>query len=800
MDVNNTFADVESPSPAKPAGIQVNYKRVADRVIRYWYLVLLFLLLSLVAAYLVNRYSTRIYPIKASILIRENEENVGAKFLYDNELLSPYRNFYNEIYIMKSYPLIQEVLVDLGFNVSVYREGDILTTEYYDPDFPAKFHLLQGSASIYGTEFYFQIKDESTFSLQYVVKDQAGGKVFDNLQFNDSLQINGYRLLVERKGDVSKLINKTLIVRFHNPLTLAVQYSNRLGAKWAQQGAAVVDLEISMPVAQKGLDFLNRFIERYQYYDVEKKNKTATMALQFLDQQLVVISDSLKLYEDQVENFKDRNIITDLQGETARLFDRLQELEAQRFQYQLVENYYDYIVRLLDKDEHINVFTPGSVGITDEVIASLITELIQLQSETELYKSKQTTGVERYMDNPRLIGKEQRIRFVKEEIKKSIANSRSTQQINLKFVADQIKLVDAQLGRLPKTERELVGIQRNYSLKENLYMFLLQKRTEAGLSKASTTSDILIVNPPMAGGAVTPKVTQNYGIAAAAGVSLPLLLFVLLELLNTRIQSREDIESYTSVSIIGGVGHNRSGDALVVFNKPKSAMAESFRALRSNLNYFTGTKEKQVFLVTSSIPGEGKSFTTINIAIVLAMSGKRTLILGADLRKPKLFQELELQNSVGLSQFLSGMASVDQIIQRTKIENLSLITGGPLAPNPSELLMRPEMTSLMEDLKSQYDCIVIDTPPLAFVTDAFVLSAFADHTIFVVRQDFTPKEALRQLDDFYTTGRLSKVSILFNDLRKSGLGYGYGAYGDGYNYYGYSYGYGKAKNSDYYSD
>jgi hypothetical protein len=272
------------------------------------------------------------------------------------------------------------------------------------------------------------------------------------------------------------------------------------------------------------------------------------------------------------------------------------------------------------------------VGIQDDIVAKLISELINLQTQVNVYKSNK--NIESSQDNPLLTSTQRRIAFLKSDILKTIENSRRTEQINLDFISDQIGLVEDRLAKLPGTERELINIQRIYSLKENLYVFLLQKRTEAGLSRASTTSDIVVVNPPMAGGATSPKVIQNYLVATAAGLLIPMLFFLVMELSNNRIQSKEDIENLTAVPLIGAIGHNLSSDPLIVFNKPRSGLAESFRALRSNLSYFTGNKDHQIFLVSSSIPGEGKSFTTLNLATVFALAGRRTLILGADLRRP----------------------------------------------------------------------------------------------------------------------------------------------------------------------
>ncbi|SHG57978.1 capsular exopolysaccharide family [Chryseolinea serpens] len=796
------------PAGAKEegGGISLNIKRVLERILRFWYFIVLSLVAGLTVAFIVNRYSAHIYPVKASIIIKENEENAGAKFLYNNALINPHRNFLNEIYIMKSFPLLQEVLEDLRFDVSFYREGDILTTEYYDPNFPVVISILPGSKRPYGKSMYFQAMDQHSFSLQYITSDDDhGGKEFAPLAFNDTIAINGYQLYVKLTGSVEALIDKKFVVQFNDPLGLAKQYSSKLNANWAAVGASVVDLEIKGPVAQKEIDFLNKFIERYQFYDIENKNKVATMAIHFLDEQLLAIGDSLRHYEDQVEDFKRRNIITTLEEETNRLYAKIKDYDEKKFQLKLIDNYYTYISQLLENDQYDGVFTPASVGITDNIVVGLITQIIELQTQVNIYKSNLDKGVDKLQDNPRLAEKLARIEYLKRDVLKTIANSRATQDINVKFIDRQIGLVNDQLSKLPSTQRELVTIKRNYSLKENLYVFLLQKRTEAGLSKASTTSDIVVVNPPMAGGSITPKVGQNYVFAAVAGIALPLAVFVLLELLNSRIQSKDDIEKLTSIPIIGVIGHNSAKDPLIVFNKPRSALSESFRALRSNMNYFTGNKEKQVFMVTSSIPGEGKSFTTLNLATVFALAGKRTIIVGADLRKPKLFDDLSLNNSVGLSQYLSGMATREEVTQATQIENLFLISGGPMPPNPSELLLRSAMGDLIEELKKQYDFIVMDTPPLSFVTDAFVLSKFANHSLFVVRQDFTPRESLRAIDEFYEAGKLARISVLFNDIRKTGLGYGYGySYGYGYGYgYGHGYHYGsskKDKSDGYYSD
>src|SRR5690606_11631449 len=314
-------------------------------------------------------------------------------------------------------------------------------------------------------------------------------------------------------------------------------------------------------------------------------------------------------------------------------------------------------------------------------------------------QTKVLEGGER-SENPLIQAQRRQIAELKNDILEAVRSQQATDKIQLDFLNRQIESVERELSHLPASERQFRGIERRYSILESLYIFMMQKRAEADISRASTTSEVRVVNPPMvSGGPISPKFAQNYVMGTVIGLGLPFLMFVLMEVLNTRIQSREDIEKLTAIPFIGGVGHKRSGSNLEVLNRPKSALAESFRALRSNLNYFLGKKDKAVFLITSSISGEGKSFTSINLASVLALSGKRTLIVGADMRRPKLFSDFELEDKVGLSTYLAGLADFGSVIQRTSFEGLDLITGGPAPPNPSELLMTERMADFIKEAR-----------------------------------------------------------------------------------------------------
>ena len=763
----------ESPKSTGGGGIQINYLRVLSRALKFWYVFILTLLIALSCAYIYNRYSTDIYPVRASIIIKESDENAGAKFLYNNALVNPYRNFYNELYILKSYPLLQQVIEELGFTVSFYREGNIKTVEYYDIDFPIKIEPIAHSREPWGKSLGFTILDNNKIRLERINEDSDKNIILnEGVNYSDTVDIDGYKLIFKKESSVSKsLINKLFLIKFNDPLILAKSYANKLEANWAQQGASVVNLSINGAIPSKEIAFISKFIEKYQQYDVDKKNSVATKSIAFLDAQIKDIKDSLQYFEDAVLRFKQNNLPVSVDDETSRLYGRLEALESQKVNWLLQKSYFDYISEYLKSGEDYDkIVTPTSVGITDDVLVSLISELIEIESQISQFKNQ---GL--YQDNPKFETKLRRVSTLRNAIIEGIDNYKATQRINLKFVNGQIKLLESEMRTLPRLEQQLLTIQRNYSLQENLYNFLLQKRAEAGISKASTTSDIIVVNPPMiSGGKLSPKPVQIFGIAAGVGLFVPLLIFFFLEILNNKIQSKDDIENLTTIPFIGGIGHNGLRTNLVVSEKPKSSVAEAFRALRSNLNYFTQGKEKKVFMVNSSISGEGKTFTTINLGTVLSISGKRTLIIGADLRKPRLYDDLGLNNKIGLSNYLSGMNELDDVIQNTTIKNLDLLSGGPIPPNPSELIMSERMDELISSVKEIYDFVILDTPPVALVTDAFILSKYVDHTIFLVRQNYTPKPVVKTAHDLYTQGKITRISILFNDIKKSGPGYGYG--------------------------
>lgn len=769
-------------------GLTLDFKRVIARAIRFWYVVILSLAISLTIAIYKTRYTQKVYPISTSIVIREMQEIGGAEFIYKNALVDQYRNYLNEPYIIKSYPLVEKVIRDLNFDVRFDREGYLMTTEAYKY-VPVKARWCNPEEGITG-KFIFTIKGENQYSLRGENDDDAEQKLFN---LGDSIDFNGTQLCISKLNgnSIRAFIGIPFILTIENARTIAGSYIAKLNVEWAEEGAGVINLSIFGTNPEKEIDFLNGLVASYSKLDLDKKNETAQRTIAFIRSQLLSIKDSLRAVEFQLERFGNSSRIKDMSDDAQRLFIKVETLEVQQTELLIRKNYYEYLDEYLAKSNNLDqVILPSSVGLTDPVVTSLLSKMIDLQLEMKLYIDPEKRT------NPLMTSKMERIMEIKRDVKEALETMKSTDKIKSDFLQKQIQGVEKQLALLPASERQLIAVQRNYSLLENLYVFLMQKLSEASISEASNTSDIIPVNPPMRGGVISPKPSQNYILGALIGLVIPIIIFIVFELINNKVQSKEDIDKVTSIPFIGGVGHNTNSSNLTVKEKPKSGLAESFRALRSNLNFFTGNQTKKVFMVSSSISGEGKTFTTINLATVFALSGKKTLIVGADMRRPKIFQDFNRNNDQGLSTYLSGISDFNQIVQNTEIENLFLVSGGPVPPNPSELLLTNKFEEFVKKALEIYDFVLIDTPPLALVTDAFVMSKFVDHTVFVMRQNYSPKEFVHSIDEYYQSGKIKNISILLNDIYKSGLGYGYGqSYA-----YQYGYGYGSYGGYGYYSD
>jgi capsular exopolysaccharide synthesis family protein len=465
----------------------------------------------------------------------------------------------------------------------------------------------------------------------------------------------------------------------------------------------------------------------------------------------------------------------------------LESFENEHISLILQKKYYQYLQEYINtKNATGDIVSPGAMGVANGSLERLVEELATLQQE----KSKLKVNISGDLPAVTLI--DNSIKDIKSMIAENISSSMESLENAIKDSDTRISAVEAEINKLPGTERKLINIQRKFDLNNTVYTYLLEKKAEAGIARASTVSDNRIIDHAESfnSAMISPKTRQNYVMALAFGLLIPIILILLIDFFNNKIIDKKDVEKGTDAPVIGYISHNEYKSDIPVNAKPGSTLAESFRSVRTSLKYFIHDNEKPIIAISSTISAEGKTFISINLATIIAMLGKKVLLVGLDLRKPRIHKILEAENGKGMSTYLCGDNKYEEIIQLTTIENLFYAPAGPVPPNPAELIETGKMKDFIERAKKDFDYIIIDTPPIAIVTDALLIAPYVDMYLLVVRQRYTSKNTLELIQELYKNGTLKNLGIVINDINLSGY-YGYGlryGYSMGYGYsYGYNY-------------
>jgi capsular exopolysaccharide synthesis family protein len=570
-------------------------------------------------------------------------------------------------------------------------------------------------------------------------------------------------------------------VRFNDFDNTVSDYRNII-VKTDDKGSSIITLGMQGTNKARMVKYLNSTVNMLMKRQLDAKNQFATNTINFIDSTLVAMESQLKQNGDELKSFrKDKNIY-ELEEGGAKFSDKILDLDTEKDAVNRKIAYYNSLKSYLRNSvDYSKLPAPSVAGIEDPNIVVNVSKLIALSTQrSEMAYAVKSEKIFRDFDN--------QMEAVKSVLLENIVTAKSSLDYDLAMVESKINQAESKIKSLPDDQQELIKIKRKYDLNDNIYNTFLQKRSEADIVKAANLSDIHFIDTAkdIGGGLIGPKTGVNYVLALFLGLLFPLLIVVVLFFINNTIQNPEDISRSTSIPLIGIVGVNKDNTDLAVFEKPKSALSESFRAIRSSLqflykkNHIDGAK---TLMITSSVSGEGKTFCSINIATVFALSGKKTVILGLDLRKPKLSEEFNLINSIGVVNYLIKDKSLDEIVNHTSVPFLDVILSGPIPPNPSELILSDGMGELIEELKAKYDYIILDTPPVGLVADSLELAQYCDVTLYIVRQNFTKKGMIPLLNNRVNRGELHNTSIVLNSFEnkaKYGGGYGYGYYSNGY--------------------
>ena len=777
------------------------------RILANWKWFLLTIPLALALAYYKNISSQKIYGLSTTIEVKEKQNPLfasGTNIAFNWGGVSDKVESIRKTLSSRSHN--EKVVNELEFYIEYYKQGRFRMEDVYGKT-PFKLKLQPNQYQLINTLVKVEFINNSSYKLSvdfnperdYQLinyKDESIKKFHpESASFSQTYSIDEYVNLPFLKGQITlvteddDLNNKTFFIELKTITQVTGKYRGIRAT--GLQGTSLIEISLTGENKKRLVDYLNKSVEVLAKDELEQKTNYAYSTKEFIDQQFRNTADSLKIIEDNIGKFKKENAIYNLSAQGGEIFsqttslDKMQKQLTDRIEY--FDNLESYIVTHSD---YSKIPAPAIINIEDGNISTLVGKLTELSIEKEKL-SKEVTA-----NHPSLKQNEQNIETTRNVLLENLSSLKETTMVNLNNSRKRLNNYNYQLNKLPLKEQKLINFERKYSLIESNFVWLMQKRYEADIAIAASVSDISVLDPAKdtGQGYISPRTSFNYMAALLLGIVLPLFVIIAKEILDNKIYTPEEIERISPIPLLGVVGKNTRTTNLAVFKRPKSSLAESFRSLRSNIQFLFGRNAKEkskVIAVTSSVSGEGKTFISINMATVFALGGKKTVLVGLDLRKPKIFDDFEVSNKIGVVNYIISEATKDEIIQKTKVPNLDVITSGPIPPNPSELIINPATEELIKSLKEDYDYIILDTPPIGIVSDASEIIKYADTTMYILRQAYSYKGMLKMINEKYKKEEISNISLVFNDFKvKSKYGYGYG--------YGYNYGYGYGKYADSY--
>ncbi|HEV7329733.1 MAG TPA: polysaccharide biosynthesis tyrosine autokinase [Flavisolibacter sp.] len=746
-------------------------KNFFSKYAAYYPLIILSLVIFIGAGYYYIRITPPKYEASVMLMIKTGEDASygGEGDLVGNALAGKSgANIAREVVQLKSGIIMRRVVAKYGFNTSYFLKGKVLTTDIYKN---APFQLIVKSLT----------DSLSTVRITLSELSQKGGSLLYGSNDDQQKFSFAWNVPFTYKGNTYVLVPKqgmdfdpesTYIVRWRSVNAEAGSLQGKFSAKEEEEGSSILTLRMKAENLARCEDVLNAICTEYNLFDIEERNKLSESTVRFIDERLNVISGELKSVEGNLESYQGSRNLVNIQsqadmsfGNSNAISNSIQEINIKQGVVAMISNYFN-------NANSAGKLVPSSMGLDDATLAALIGQYnaLQLKKDREAPLVGPNSLLIQDIDNQ--LG----------SLKASILESLAGISRNLRLQEGRLHGQNSQhqqfLSSLPHNERVMQEIKRKQGITEGLYLYLLQKREEAAIS--STTASISHykqVDPASGYGPVEPNKMNIYLTASLLGFFLPLGFVYVKQLLNDKIETRDEIVKHISVPVIGDIAHASKAKSRILTSKSRNLLSEQLRLIRTNLSFMF--KNKKVFLVTSSVGGEGKSTTSINLASVLAMAGKKVALLEFDIRKPSISQVLGFDNSRGITDFLngeiSGISSISQTLEQTP--NLHVFSSGPVPLNPADVLLSERVAELFELLKKSYDYIIVDSAPSGMVSDAYLLNHYCDATLFIIRQRFTEKKQLKFINDLHALGKLKNMAVILNDVKTGGR---YGYYGYGY--------------------
>lgn len=753
----------------------------------YWLLIGISLLIFLVFGILYYMYASRTYTVYARISINTEQMNANRgsnQYLNVNELMDQEKNFANEITYLRSTPLLKEVINDMNLRVSYYMKEDKIPEE-----FPFAFYNIYNSSPFIvilneehiqplNVMFYLKILDDeqytiyayepNAYSYSYVNENGSDYSFFFTLggtyRFGDLIENENcsFKILLNSNYNSAQYQGKDLYFKFNSPQNLAYSFQESLTINSAFFESSIADLSFDSDNLDLGMEFLSNLIEKYIEKNLERKNYNANNTIEYINRQLSNISGSLGQSERQLQAFRTNMDVMNIDEKSRNIYAQQQTLEYNRDEIQTrlqnltrLKNYFE-----ANKDSSTFI-APSFIGMSDATLATLIQELTTLSNERQQLISTNQ------LRNPRLRTLDANIATIKNVISENISFNLSAAQNEFEEANRRLNEMSREIAQLPQTQRQLVGLEREFNINDAVYSSLLDKRIQAQIIKASNRPDCEIIEPVRYEEVSSPSLKKVGVISMFLGVFFPSIYIVIINFLSPRIRTKEELMRFTNLSIIDRIPHNDKKQPNVILNYPNSPVAERFHSIRSNIIYYLLGEKNKCILVTSTLPDEGKSFIALNLAYSFASTHYKTVLVSFDLRKYNRFlKEFITDGDQGVSSFLIKKSTIDEITMKTENPNLDIISSGQIPPDPVSLLSLGTTAEFIGELQKKYDYVIIDTPPFGLVTDAFLLMKYADIKLYVSRLGIVTKKPFKQSMEDIESKKIENIYLVQNDVTK----------------------------------
>lgn len=768
---NNSIIDIE------------DIKAIMNVIVRNWYIIIAFVGIAYIASYIYTYKLTTIYGAQTQLVTESNDKINEQNIIGEN-----YGNYYwwgsnpeniTTIRVLKSYDLVENTVKRLKLDVSYFIVGRIKTTELYAVN-PYEVELGAINPKYCEKEIEFKIIDEKRYSLKFIEDGEERIKegFFDKEYVDPDIKLTIKNKSIS-KENAQLLSQNGYELVFHNPSTLVYRFQQALSVE-NPEGTNIFQIKLEDVIPERAKAFLDTLTQVYIENSLKTRLQINSNTLNYIERQMGEVTNVLKTIEDSLQSYKENKNILNLTKEEEDYFSKMSQYDQKRSEFQLelgaLNSLEKYIIE--DKDPQ---FLPPDVYLSsnDAFLKKGTEELYNLQIK-ENRTLNFATG-----DNYTIQESEQQIEKLKKNLLIYISNTKFAINENIKDIEEQLSFYVSNIKSIPKKQREILGIQRSLEVNQKMYLFLLEKKSNTIIGRAGILPQMKVLETARNIGVLGPNKQRIQLLFVLVGLIVSLIIVFVRLTFYTRIENLNELKKKVAYPVLGEIIYSPGASKTYINENEdgKSPLVESFRILRANLQFLSSRESSKVIVITSNSPGEGKTFTSINLATIIAKADINVLLIELDLHKPKIQKVLNMESDVGITSIVIGEAEIENAIKPTAVPNMSVLLSGPLPPNPSELILSESLKEILQYARRNFDFVIIDTPPLGLISDALILMKYANINLFVMNTKWASQDVINNVQEIVENHQLKNFGYILNGVKIKHSRYNYNKYA--YSYYGY---------------